>query len=127
MISPIEFVANFVSFVMEIKTLKFNTMNIKHKIAQIKQSIEEHNEKQSVLRNLRKIEKRFDVAKNQNYNPTDLRKLIEKLAAKMEYYKSEYLPIPNAAYSLLAKYSKQYQSNLAKQNYNTLLQDRILN
>ncbi len=113
MISPIEYIANFVSFVMEIKTLKFNTMNIKDKIAQIKRFIKEHNEKQSVLRNLREIEKRFDVAKNQNYNPSQLRKLIEKLAAKMEYYKSEYLPIPNAAYSLLAKYSKQYQSQFS--------------
>ena len=85
-------------------------MNIKHKIAKIKRSIEEHNEKQSVLHNLRKIERKFNVIRNTNYHPSQLRILIEKLSIKIEYYKSEYMLIPNAAYSLLAKYSTQYQS-----------------
>jgi len=85
-------------------------MNIRNKIAKIKRFIVDHNEKQSVLRNLRKIERKFNVTRNTNYHQSQLRMLIEKLAAKMEYYKSEYVLIPNAAYSLLAKYSKQYQS-----------------
>lgn len=110
MISLIEFVTNFVSFVIEIKTIKYKTMNIKHRIAQIKRFIKDHNEKQSVLHNLKKIERKFKVTRNTNYHLSQLRILIEKFAAKIEYYKSEYLPIPNAAYSLLAKYSKQYQS-----------------
>ena len=85
-------------------------MNIRNKIAKIKRFIVDHNERQRVLRNLRKIEKKFNVTRNTNYHQSQLRMLIEKLAAKMEYYKSEYVLIPNAAYSLLAKYSKQYQS-----------------
>jgi len=94
-------------------------MNIKHKIAQIKRSIEDHNEKQSVLRNLRKIERKFNVTRNSNYHPSQLRMLIEKLATKIEYYKNEYVSIPNAAYSLLAKYSMQYQSQFKYNNYYT--------
>ena len=84
-------------------------MNIKHKIAQIKRFIDYQREERSVLRALRNIERNFNV-RSKDCHPSELRMLIEKLAAKMDYYKSEYMLIPNAAYSLLAKYSKQYQS-----------------